>query len=187
MSAGADVPLRAASADDLDAIADLFLACWTMSYRQVLPRHVVGIHGPASARDLWRHSLGGGADAAQVMVAEHPDGSLAGVVAMGRDEDDASRGHIFSLYVHPEAQRSGIGARLVSEAIERFRAEGLWEASLWVFEANAAARAFYERLGWHADGTSRVEPAYGEPEIRLIRPVVAADRPPRRRRHAARP
>jgi hypothetical protein len=56
-------------------------------------------------------------------------------------------------------------------AVERFRAAGLATASLWVFEANTGARAFYGHLAWLPDGARRIEPEYGEPEVRLTRSV----------------
>lgn len=58
---------------------------------------------------------------------------------------------------------------MLAAADAHFRAAGLDEATLWVFEANAAARRFYARLGWQPDGTVRVEPQYGEVELRLVR------------------
>jgi ribosomal protein S18 acetylase RimI-like enzyme len=76
-------------------------------------------------------------------------------------------GHVFSLYVDPDAQGTGVGGRLLAEAERWFGSEGLAEATLWVFEANARARAFYARHGWQPDGGMRVEPEFGEPEIRL--------------------
>jgi ribosomal protein S18 acetylase RimI-like enzyme len=167
-----EVVLRAAKADDVGAIADLFLACWRTSYRGVLPPHVVGMYGPASARDLWKRSLEAGSSQRRVVVAERVDGSMLGVVAMGRDPGHPALGHVFSLYVHPDAQGLGIGARLMSEAHERFRVEGRSQASLWVFEANTGGRAFYERMGWLADGMKRVEPEYGEQELRLTRSLT---------------
>ncbi len=167
-----EVVLRPADADDVEAIADLFLACWRTSYRDVLPLDVVDMYGPASARDLWRRSLGVGAGERRVVVAERIDGSILGVVATGRDPDHPALGHVFSLYVHPGAQGLGIGARLMSAAVERFRADALSEASLWVFAANTGGRAFYERLGWLADGTKRVEPEYGEQELRFTRSLT---------------
>ena len=167
-----EVVLRPADADDVEAIADLFLACWRTSYRDVLPPHVVDMYGPASARDLWRRSLEEGSGERRVVVAEQIGKSILGVVAMGRDPDRPALGHVFSLYVHPGAQGLGIGARLMSAAVERFSADALSEASLWVFEANTGGRAFYERLGWLADGTKRVEPEYGEQELRLTRSLT---------------
>ena len=90
---------------------------------------------------------------------------------MGSDPDEPAAGHVACLYVDPAAQGQGIGARLLEEAHRWFRAEGRAEATLWVFAANAPARRFYARRGWHPDGGERVEPAFGEPEVRLRRRV----------------
>ena len=38
------------------------------------------------------------------------------------------------------------------------RASGASGAHLWVLEANARARRFYERRGWGENGTTRVVP-----------------------------
>ncbi len=178
MSHDADITLRAAGMADLADVADLFLACWRTSYVSFLPAPVVSMFGPDSARALWRRSLCDGQTDVAVLVAERANGSVVGVLATGRDPDRPVSGHIFSLYVHPDAQGLGIGARLMSAALDRFRSDGLTDATLWVFEANVAARGFYERLGWHPDGATRIEPQYGEPELRLSRSVSAA-RPPR--------
>ena len=167
MNEPADVTLRTAGVHDVDTISDLFLACWRTSYRDVLPPHLIEMYGPASARDLWRYSFADGPASRDVIVAETPDHSLTGVVSMGRDPDLPSSGHVFSLYVHPEAKGLGVGARLMSAAVERLRADGLSQATLWVFRANAGGIAFYQHLGWFPDGGTRVEPEYGETEIRL--------------------
>ena len=173
MSDVGDATLRRAAPGDLDAIAELFLACWRQSYRGVLPDRLIELYDPDSARDLWRRSFAGPKTDRDVFVAERADGTIVGVVTMGEDPDHPGIGHVFSLYVAPEAQERGIGTRLLSAAVDRLTSRGFTEASLWVFEANARGRAFYERMGWRADGTSRVEPEYAEPESRLIRSLVS--------------
>lgn len=42
-------------------------------------------------------------------------------------------------------------------------------ASLWVFEANERARAFYRKQGFVEDGAVVDEPFFGVPEIRMVR------------------
>ena len=61
-----------------------------------------------------------------------------------------------ALYVRPQAWGSGVADELHAWAIEELRAACVATARLWVLEANARARRFYERRGWCADGTSRV-------------------------------
>jgi ribosomal protein S18 acetylase RimI-like enzyme len=138
----------------------------------VLPDRVLELYDEVSARDLWQRSFAGAGEGREILVAEQPDHTIAGVAMVGEDPDRPRTGHVFSLYVHPRAQGQGVGTRLLSAAVERLQALGFSEASLWVFEANVRGRALYERLGWRADGASRVEPEYGQPESRLTRSLA---------------
>jgi GNAT superfamily N-acetyltransferase len=61
-----------------------------------------------------------------------------------------------AIYVRPHAWGSGLAAELHDAALEELLARGVSRARLWVLEGNSRARRFYERLGWRADGTSRV-------------------------------
>ena len=62
------------------------------------------------------------------------------------------------LYVLPERWRRGVGRRLHDEVLERRRNAGGRRCNLWVLELNDRARRFYERLGWHENGDTRVVP-----------------------------
>lgn len=161
--------VRAARPEDLTAVAAVFLACWRESYAEVLPADVIGRYDPDGARDLWRQVVTDPPADAVVLVAEQPGRGVLGVLRIGPDADEPASGHVFSLYVHPDTQGLGIGGRLLTAAEHRFREADMHKATLWVFAANAAARGFYARHGWQPDGAQRVEPEYGEPELRLRR------------------
>lgn len=68
------------------------------------------------------------------------------------------------LYVVPDAQRAGVGTALL-ELVKALRPRGF---SLWVFEVNQPARAFYARHGLvereHTDGSENEE---REPDLRM--------------------
>lgn len=145
-------------------MAGVFLACWRDAYPSVLPVDVVEGMDEEAALELWRVALG--SSASHTAVAENK-GSVVGVVRFGRDPDDSRRGHVFSLYVHPSASGSGIGGALLQRATAWFRSQDLTEATLWVFEANAAARRFYARHGWFPDGGTRTEQQFRAAELRL--------------------
>jgi ribosomal protein S18 acetylase RimI-like enzyme len=71
-------------------------------------------------------------------------------------------GRLNHLYVHPSAQRRGVGTLLLSHA-RRAMPAGF---KFWVFQRNAIARAFYEKHGCVAqretDGRSNAE---REPDV----------------------
>lgn len=164
--------LREAARTDLDAVAALFLRCWR-GYADVLPERVIALFDEAGALRLWRGALEAPRPGTRGIVAV--DGErVVGVIRIGRDPDEPTIGHVFSLYVDPDSQGGGVGGRLLAEADRWFGREGLAQASLWVFETNARAHAFYARHGWQPDGGTRVEPEFGEPEIRLRSRLVQA-------------
>jgi ribosomal protein S18 acetylase RimI-like enzyme len=164
-----ETTIRLAGPEDVDEVAAVFLACWQVSYDRVLPRPVVAMYDADGARALWRAALLEAGPDSVALVAEDGGGAISGVVRVGTDPDRPAAGHIFSLYVDPARQGRGVGTLLLAAAEARISHRGADEATLWVFEENVAARAFYDRLGWQPDGGRRTEPEYGEPEIRLRR------------------
>ena len=48
---------RTAAIDDLPVIADIFLRCWTISYKSVLSESARESFSPDSAAELWRKSI----------------------------------------------------------------------------------------------------------------------------------
>lgn len=75
-----------------------------------------------------------------VTVATHDD-RVVGVLATSRAPECA---WIDQLYVLPEWVGRGVGTRLLAHAHERLPAP----IRLYTFQANARARAFYERAGY---------------------------------------
>lgn len=71
-------------------------------------------------------------------------------------------GEVKALYIAPEARGRGIGRALMAEAMA---AEP--EGGLWTFQANAAARGFYARLGLLEVMTTDGENEEGLPDVRL--------------------
>ncbi len=82
-----------------------------------------------------------------------------------RDEDAPTPLELYAIYVRADWHGSGLGARLMDVAI------GKEPATLWVFEANERAKAFYRKQGFVEDGAKVDEPYFGVPEIRMVRPA----------------
>jgi GNAT superfamily N-acetyltransferase len=62
------------------------------------------------------------------------------------------------FYVLPERWGGDVASALHEAVLDAIRATGAASAHLWVLEANARARRFYERRGWRENGTTRVVP-----------------------------
>lgn len=68
-----------------------------------------------------------------------------------RDADAGDReGELYAIYVAPERIGSGLGRGLLVAAEDELERD-FERATLWVFEQNVTARAFYERQGWRVD------------------------------------
>jgi GNAT superfamily N-acetyltransferase len=85
-----------------------------------------------------------------VLVCEE-DGAAVGVAG-------SRAGWLDGLYVLPEWWSRGVGRALHDEVLERQRSAAAKRCHLWVLERNDRARRFYERLGWHENGDTRVVP-----------------------------
>jgi GNAT superfamily N-acetyltransferase len=98
---------------------------------------------------------------------------LAGWITYGvnRDPDAGPRtAEIRSLFVNPDRWRSGVGTELMDHALRELTAEGHEEVTLWSFDVNDRANAFYERHGFSRDGAGqRREFSAGALEVRYRR------------------
>ena len=150
MTSVAEVALRAATAADADAIADLHATSWQDAYRGVLPDHHLA--GPIfeDGQRFWRQAMSRVGPDDIVLVAEQ-DGRLIAFVAARQCAEAGYDALIAHLHVRPELRRRGLGRRLLGAVAERLGARGHGSACLWVYDANEAAIRFYERLGGCAE------------------------------------
>ena len=101
-----------------------------------------------------------------VLVAK--DGErVVGFAAAGRyrgtDGSDSDEGEVYAIYVLSEYQKQKLGYALMRACLDRLR--DCRKIFVWVFKDNRKAIAFYERVGFRADGE--------EKELLLGTPVKA--------------
>jgi len=142
--------LRPAGPDDLPRLAEVYLR----SRAAAIPAMPPGIHPDDEVR-TW---VGGWDLAAwDVWLAEDGSGRTLGYAVVADD-------WLHSLYVAPDSAGHGIGGALL-DMVKQLRPAGF---SLWVFESNAPARAFYAHRGLieleRTDGSANEEKA---PDIRM--------------------
>lgn len=126
-----EILLRPATPDDAAAIAHAFTPA-----RRAMP----GVPDIHTAEDDLAFITRSMLPDNTVTVAEL-GGTIAGVAAY-------ADGWLTHLYVHPDHHRRGIGAALLAHVMAHCP-RGL---SLWVFQSNAPARAFYESHGFRCVG-----------------------------------
>ncbi len=139
--------LREAHAADIEAIARLHAESWRATYRGMYRDEY--LDGPVfdDRRNAWQGRLTSPRPGQYTVVAENGDG-LAGFACAFADHDAKWGTLLDNIHVAPERKRAGVGTMLMRDVAfwaERERpAVGIY---LWVIEANAPARRFYERLG----------------------------------------
>ena len=99
-------------------------------------------------RQRWQEAL---ASPELTVVIAEDDGEPVGCAGYRSEWLDG-------LYVLPGLWGRGIGAQLHDHVLERLRERASERCNLWVLEENHRARWFYERRGWHENGTTRVVP-----------------------------
>ena len=147
-----DLTLRPATAADAAAVTAVFLA----SRRHFIPYAPLAHDDAAIAHwlaDLVDRS-------GTVTVATTGDG-VVGFVAVSIDEFES---WIDQLYLAPGSTRRGIGSALLAHALRQLPRRR--PVRLYTFQANTAARAFYERHGFRpiaeGDGADNEE---GRPDV----------------------
>ena len=143
--------IRPAEVADAQALAEVHVASWNHSYRGILPDETLAGMTLEKRLAQWQRLLPAAAEAPDreiVLVAEDAVGRMYGFVHGGKEREAEAPFHaeVYAIYLHPEAQRQGLGTRFLGHMAEWFAAHGHTTFRLWVLEKNPS-RAFYERLG----------------------------------------
>ncbi|MFM9891041.1 MAG: N-acetyltransferase family protein [Rickettsiales bacterium] len=132
--------IRLATVEDADAIGDIHVTSWQMTYRGIVPQAYLDAMDIKARQATWRQRLEEGSI---LHVAENAAG-IVGFAAGGpyRGEHLRLRGELYVMYVRALFHRCGIGASLFATV-----AASLTQPfGLWVIAANPACR-FYEAMG----------------------------------------
>lgn len=138
---------RSATEKDAEGIALLHARSWQRTYRGMMPEEFLQNEVVAERLAEWHARMR--EDRVDRLVYLAVDGDrLAGFICAFGGEDSRWGSLIDNLHVDADYQGSGLGAELMAGAGRWLRQHhpdaGVY---LWVFEANLAARGFYERLG----------------------------------------
>lgn len=144
----ADVSVRPAQPEDVDAVTDVQLAAWRLSHDSVLGEQVMAALDVPRMREQWAAAITAppGPGFAVFVACNRAD--VVGFAAVGP-------GQLVALEVLPGEQRSGHGSRLLSAAVDRIRSDGAQEFSTWVLDEDPAREQFLAGAGLGPDGRRR--------------------------------
>ena len=139
------VSIRRAKAADAAALSAVFDAAWREAYSGIIPgvalERMIARRGPR----WWAFTLGRG----RPLVVLESGEAVAGYASYGRCRDRSlpADGEVDELYLAPEHQGLGFGARLFKAVRNDMADRGLARIAVWCLSDNERACAFYHRLG----------------------------------------
>jgi ribosomal protein S18 acetylase RimI-like enzyme len=133
----AEIQIRPVSDSDIDAL----VALWST----VFPEYDDPKFPQRAPRANIERKLA--QDDGLFWLAQRNDALLGSVMA----GYDGHRGWVYSLGVHPDARRAGLGAVLLHHAEEALRARGCVKLNMQVMATNESALAFYATQGYAHD------------------------------------
>ncbi|MDQ0293604.1 MULTISPECIES: GNAT family N-acetyltransferase [Streptomyces] len=155
--------VREMAVGDAAAVSAVRVAGWRAAYAGVIPGaylDAMSVERDAALREE-RFAAGRAAGLCD-LVAVGADGQVVGWACCGpRDTPGAGpgagEGELYALYVRPALLGRGVGRALLGAVHDEAAGRGWGALVLWVVEANARARRFYEAGGYRADGGAQDE------------------------------
>jgi SAM-dependent methyltransferase/GNAT superfamily N-acetyltransferase len=160
--------VRAATRQDATTMGRVNVESWQHAFRGLVSAEFLSAMSVEDQADRFRRYLQPDSGI-EVYVAEL-GGEVLGYVCLGRNRDpDAppDTEELYAIYVLPNVWRTGVGRTIHDHALTRFRTRGAAYATLWVFNENTSARAFYESLGWELTGATHEVMVEGQPVASL--------------------
>lgn len=142
----ADVGFRAAIVADCTAVAGVHVRSWRESFAGIVPQAFLDRLTVEHRTKSFERGFS--APFYRMYVAESADRGIVGFADFGepRRRVGAYDGELYSIYLLPEFQRQGIGARLFRLGVEFLAGSGRSSMYLQTLEVSPY-RSFYEKLG----------------------------------------
>jgi GNAT superfamily N-acetyltransferase len=138
------IDIRTARAPDAGELADVYAAAWREAYSGIIPSLTLERMIVRRSARWWREAM----QRRAILVLE-VGGTVAGYAsfapAPGRSHPGAAE--IQELYLRPEYQGLGLGARLFAAALKRIRGRGYGRVLVRALAENDRANGFYARRG----------------------------------------
>ncbi|UGT42046.1 GNAT family N-acetyltransferase [Nocardia yamanashiensis] len=145
------------------SLAECHIECWREAYRDLVPAHLLDAFDLDRRAAVWERRRAANLDRLKVAVV---DGTVIGFAVSGPSQDDSpvAEHQLNAMYVRAAWYGTGVAHDLMRAVLPEHA-----DVSLWVFEENPRARAFYTKYGFELDGGRRVEAFTPAIEVRMVR------------------
>jgi ribosomal protein S18 acetylase RimI-like enzyme len=144
--------IRAAAAEDANAIGRIQVETWTTAYAGLLPQATIDAFDVDARQAMWREGLGRESRPGSATFVALVDDEIVGFASVGASHSEEGTGELYAIYVHPARWGLGAGRALMDRAEASMRDSGFPAALLWVLEGNERAERFYRTASWERDG-----------------------------------
>jgi len=145
------VLIRKAAFGDAGGIARVHINSWLATYAGVVPdAHLRGLSVERRSNSVKAEltRMESGEEHGAMFVSVTDEGEVTGFIkGLENPGDPPYNGELCALYIDERFKRRGLGTGLTLELVKWLIERGAKGMSCWVFEANAGARRFYERIG----------------------------------------
>ncbi len=166
-----DILIRPATTGEAEAVAAVCTRAARIAYaglvsEDYIDRVIAHFHAP----DRIEREIAPGPGWFGFMVAESA-GAVVGVAGTGRSAQHPDACELFTLYVDPSHQRTGIGHALVRQAVADATAVRARCLDVAVMPRNMPAIRFYEACGFTSAGEREIYAPHGQeggPPVALV-------------------
>ncbi|WP_433201867.1 N-acetyltransferase family protein [Nocardia sp. CA-107356] len=151
------------AAEHVHSLAECHITCWREAYRNLVPDHVLNAFDVDRRAEQWERIRVRNPSSTHVALVDNAVIGFA-CVSASRDESPVTPTELNALYVRAAWYGTGVAHDLIRAALTPDT-----PCSLWVFEKNPRAQAFYRKHGFELDGTTRVEAFTPSIEVRMVR------------------
>lgn len=145
------IEVRAAEAADGDVVGEIHAAGWAAAYAPFFTPDFAAAN-VADRLVRWHKR-----------IAKHPgeillaslDGRPLALSWFGASPTRDGLAEVIGFYGHPGGWGSGIAAALMTDTVDRMRANGFTQAHLWTLRDTAQSRRFYTKCGFTESGATR--------------------------------
>jgi GNAT superfamily N-acetyltransferase len=181
------IEIRELNDTDIEGVARVRIRGWRHAYRGVVPQEFLDGMRPELFAARLRAALPGEPRDRVHLVADLRGTGVIGWAHPGtyrpddfidkEEEEAASWGELYALYLLPEYLGHGVGRALMGASTRWLAARGHRRMRLWVLRGNAPGRRFYSRAGLVPDGAERTDVIGGAPveEMRYAGPLDAPE------------